>query len=158
MRRTSLLAIALFAIPLAPVRAQVPPHCNDFAALREDTEARGRAIKSASERKVPRPEACQLFNRYVAAETKMIKFMEDNQVWCGVPPEAIKTIKAAHAKAQHMRQQVCQGGPAGPTGPAAKPKQPTLGDVLGTTTIPNQTNSKTGRGTLDSLTGNPLAR
>jgi hypothetical protein len=157
MRRACMLAIALFVMPLAPARAQVgpPAQCNDFMALREETEARGKAIRDASQRKVPRPEACQLFNRYVAAESKMLKFMEDNRVWCGVPAEAINTIKAGHVKAQQMRQNVCQGGAAAP---AAKPKAPTLGDALGTTTIPNQTNSKTGRGTLDSLTGNPLAR
>jgi hypothetical protein len=149
------LAIALLAVPLAPASAQIgpPPQCNDFLTLRQETETRGMAIKTASERKVPPAEACQLFNRYVAAESKMIKFMEDNRVWCGVPPEAIQAIKTAHGKALQMRQHVCSAGASAP-----KAKAPSLGDALGTTSIPDRNNSKTGRGTLDSLTGNPLAR
>jgi hypothetical protein len=81
--------------------------------------------------------------------------MVDNQVWCGVPAQAITTIKTSHVKSQDMRQKVCQAAKAGG---APKPKLPSLGDALGSSNVATPSNTQTGRGTLDSLTGNPLAR
>lgn len=156
-RRAFSLAIALLAIPLTQVSAQIgaPPQCNDFLPMRQDIEARAMAIKAASDRKAPAAEACQLFKGYATAESKMIKFMEDNRVWCGVPPEAIKSIKTAHSRTLQMRQNICNAGAAAA---APKPKLPSLGDALGASSVTSGSNSKTGRGTLDTLTGNPLAR
>jgi hypothetical protein len=156
-RHALLLAATLVAVSAADAGAQVgaPPQCSDFAPLRQETEERGKAIKAASDRKAPATEACQLLGRYVAAESKLLKFMVDNQVWCGVPANAIEAIKTAHGRAQEMRQRVCQAAKAGP---APKPKLPSLGDALGSSNVATPSNTQTGRGTLDSLTGNPLAR
>ena len=58
--------------------------------------------------------------------------------------------KAMHAHTMQFRDTVCAEGP--------KPKVPTLSDAIGTTPLDTSTNTKTGRGTLDTLTGNPLAK
>jgi hypothetical protein len=156
-RRALMYAAAYLAVGIANAGAQVgtPPQCNDFFPLRQETEERGKAIKAANDRKAPAPEACQLFNRYVASEGKLLKFMVDNQVWCGVPANAIESIKTAHNRAQEMRQRVCQAAKAGAAG---RPKTQSLGEALGSSNIATPSNTQTGRGTLDSLTGNPLAR
>jgi hypothetical protein len=49
-----------------------------------------------------------------------------------------------------FRDQVCAEQP--------QPKAPTLSDALGTPTLDTRKNTKTGKGTLDTLTGNPLAQ
>jgi hypothetical protein len=52
---------------------------------------------------------------------------------------------------------VCDAAANG--GAGARPAAPTLSDALGSTpTVPDATNTKTGKGTYDTLTGNALSR
>ena len=82
----------------------------------------------------------------------MVKFLETNQKLCGVPPNVITQVKQNHAKTdpdpQHRVQRRPRSGPAGPT----------LSDALGGPIIADDTTSRTGRGTFDTLTGNALQR
>ena len=71
-------------------------------------------------------------------------------------PQAITQIKTVYAGTQKAQKTVCSGG--GPVGAGAAPPPPSLSDALGTSRVPDSTTTKTGRGTLDTLTGNPLGR
>lgn len=123
--------------------------CNKFPELRGDTEKAVSAIRAAGEKKLPREEVCPLFQRFAATEGRMLKFLTDNQKNCGVPPEAIKTVKTNHARTLQMRTAVC----------SAAPKQgPSLSDALSSPIMPDMDDKKPGRGTFDTLTGSPLAR
>src|SRR5215468_3410712 len=77
---------------------QEPPCMKDFLALRQEAEKRAQAIKAGMEKKVPRDEACKLFQSFAAAEIKMIKFSESNAGSCGIPPQAIAQMKAGHER------------------------------------------------------------
>jgi hypothetical protein len=142
------MALAQFA----PPSGGAPPCYNEILPLRNETEKRGQAIQKAGQRKAPREEVCKLFNSFTAAEAKYVKYAEANAAWCGIPPTAVKQMKANHARSMSIRKQVCS------TPVAAKPRGPSLSDALGTTSVPSATTTQTGRGTYDSLTGNPLAR
>ena len=84
----------------------------------------------------------------------MVKFLEDNKIWCGMPDQAIKQVKANHDKTLKIRT-----GSAAAAPPAtAAPRRRRLSDALGTPSVDTHDNTKTGRGTFDTLTGNPLAR
>ena len=132
---------------------QQPPCFNEFMPLRNDAEKHGKAIQEASKRKAPREEVCTLFKRFAAAEAKYVKYAETNATWCGIPAEAVKQMKANHTQTVKIRGQVCS------VAAAPRPVGPTLGDALGTTpTVPSASNTRTGRGTFDTLTGNPLTR
>ena len=132
---------------------QQPPCFNEFMPLRNEAEKNGKAIEAASKRKAPRPEVCTLFKRFAAAEEKYVKYAETNATWCGIPEEAVKQMKANHTRTLQIRKQVCA------VAVAPKPRGPTLGDALGTTpNVPSGSNTRTGRGTFDTLTGNPLTR
>lgn len=123
--------------------------CANFVKLKDEAEVKGRAIQEASkshDRKV----MCGAVTRFVEQETKVVKFLVDNQTTCGVPPEAVANAKASHQKTIDFREKVCAEAPP--------PKPPSLSDALGTPTLDTGKNTKTGKGTLDSLTGNPLAR
>jgi hypothetical protein len=123
--------------------------CASFTKLKEEAEVRGKAIQAAGkshDRKV----MCGAVTRFVEQETKVVKFLVDNQAACGVPPQAVANAKASHQKTVEFRDKVCAEAPA--------PKPPSLSDALGTPTLDTAKNTKTGKGTLDSLTGNPLAR
>ncbi|HVX91715.1 MAG TPA: hypothetical protein VG985_00690 [Xanthobacteraceae bacterium] len=156
--------IGLLALPAAHASAQgmppqpgqpgVPPCVSQFMQLRQEVEKRGLAAKAGNEHHVSREEMCKLIQAYAAAETKMVKYAEDNNVWCGIPAQIVEQMKTGHAKTLKVRQAACAAGPVGP----AKPAAPTLSDALGTTRVPDAATTKTGRGTLDSLTGNPIAR
>jgi hypothetical protein len=126
-----------------------PAVCASFVSLKDEAEIRGQAIQAASkthDRKV----MCGAVTRFVEQETKVVKFLVDNQTRCGIPPAAVTNAKASHEKTIDFRDKVCAEAPT--------PKPPTLSDALGTPTLDTAKNTKTGKGTLDSLTGNPLAR
>ncbi len=141
--------------PLLPVRriaAQAPAQCNAFIPLRNDAQQKALAVRTATEHKAERKEICILVTRFTAAEAAVVKFLEDNKTWCGIPEEAIKAAKTGHERTLKFRTMACSEAPA------AKPKAPTLSDAIGTPSVDSAANTKTGRGTLDSLTGNPLAK
>lgn len=140
------------ASPFPAPGAQAPGKhpCEAFMPLREGAERGAAAIRAASERKASREEVCPLFKKLVAAQGKMVSFMETNRTLCGVPPDAIRALKASLANATQIRNNVCSAGPAGPAGPS-------LSDALGAPLVPNEP-PKPGRGTFDTLSGNVLSR
>lgn len=151
-----------------PNSAQTPPGAGagnqpacmrDFVAIRQNAEKAAAALKAANERKPPLSEACKLFNQFVSAELKMLKFMETNNVWCGIPPQAIQQVKTNHAQVLQVRKRVCDAAKAQASGGGPAPL-PSLSDALGTTRVPSATTTttKSGGGAFDTLTGNPLAR
>jgi hypothetical protein len=155
------------ALPLAllagttPVRAQFAPPPNNactaqLMALKQDVEKKFAPAKAAMERKAHPAELCKLFGTFAEAEGKFIKYAEEQGVWCGFPPDALNNLKAGHTQSLNARKQACavaanlQQQPQQPAGPS-------LSDALGSP-IPSGSTTRTGRGTLDSLSGNPLAR
>ncbi len=144
-----------------PMQPQQPPpgaaaqqQCfTEFSALREKTEKLAANAKAASERKAPREEMCKLVQAYAAQEAKWVKFTGDNVTKCGIPPQVAKQLREAHSHTLVARKNICATRP-GPGGPAA----PTLSDALGTARMPVPDGSQSGSGTLDTLTGNAIAR
>jgi|HubBroStandDraft_5_1064220.scaffolds.fasta_scaffold34413_2 hypothetical protein len=123
--------------------------CASFAKLKEDAEAKGHAIQEVAKKK-DRKLMCGAVTRFVEVETKVVKFLADNKTTCGVPDQAVASAKASHEKTVQFRDQVCAEQP--------QPKAPSLSDAIGTPTLDTRKNTKTGKGTLDTLTGNPLAQ
>ena len=123
----------------------------EFPNIRKAAEDGAAAIRTAGERKASREEVCPLFKSFAVKEARLVKFLVDHQRTCGVPPEAISSVKANHAQPLELRKVVCSGG-SGPAGP-------TLSDALGGPIIADDTSAKQpGRGTFDTLTGNALSR
>ncbi|MGD0024778.1 MAG: hypothetical protein ABSC37_09160 [Xanthobacteraceae bacterium] len=130
--------------------AQMAPQCNDFLKLRDDAQKKGNAIGAAEKRKADRKEVCTLVQSFATAEGAALKFLEDNKTWCGVPDQAISGAKTNHEKTLKFRTAVCSDAP--------QPRVPTLSDAIGTPSVDTAKNTKTGHGTFDTLTGNPLAK
>jgi hypothetical protein len=138
----------------APAVAQAgPPQCAAFTTLSAEAKKKADAVQAAIKAKVDRSEICTLMTNFVASEGKVIKFLEDNKTWCGVPDDAIKMSKMNHEKSLKFREVACNSAAAGPA-----PKPPTLSDAIKMPSVDSATNTKTGRGTFDTLTGNPLSR
>jgi hypothetical protein len=123
----------------------------DFGKLRDAAQKKATAIRMAGEHKATAKEACGLFNSFSEAEMKIIKFASDNLTKCGIPPEVLTTLKKGHVNTTELRTKVCRAAEA-PAHAAA----PSLSDALGSATVPDASNIKTGRGTFDTLTGTPL--
>jgi hypothetical protein len=83
----------------------------------------------------------------------VVKFAVANQAGCGIPPDAVAQMKKNHAKTNEVRERVCNvaNQPAQPAGP-------NLGEALGFGGLPSAETTRAGTGTLDTLSGNPLAR
>jgi hypothetical protein len=166
MTRSFAIALALFALntgvwtssawtPAAwtsSARAQGAPQCADFPRLSAETKKKADAVQAAMSAKAERKQICALMTTFVASESTVIKFLEDNKVWCGVPDQAIAISKTNHEKSMKFRNLACAADAA----PQAK--APSLSDAIKTPTVDSSKNTSTGRGTFDTLTGNPLAR
>jgi len=125
--------------------------CSDFGKLTAEAQKRSALVSAAMKAKADRKELCTLMTNFVAAETSVVKFLEANKVWCGVPDEALKASKTNHEKSMKFRTMACsEEGP--------RPKAPSLSDAIKSPSVDTAKNTKTGRGTFDTLTGNPLAR
>jgi hypothetical protein len=137
---------------MPPGQAAAPgaPQCNDFIKLRDDTEKKAAAIGAVNKAHGDRKEMCAAVTKFTAAEALVVKFLEENKTWCGVPDVAVTTAKTSHEKTIKFRDTVCAEAP--------KPKIPTLSDAIGTPSLDTAKNTRTGPGTFDTLTGNPLAK
>jgi hypothetical protein len=147
------LAVGAFTARSASAQQQPPggTQCSDFAKLTAEAQKRSALVSAAMKAKADRKELCTLMTSFVAAETSVVKFLEANKVWCGVPDDAITVSKANHEKSMKFRAMACtEEGP--------RPKPPSLSDAIKSPTVDTDKNTKTGRGTFDTLTGNPLAR
>jgi hypothetical protein len=128
-----------------------PPCMAEFSKLREDVQKRGLAAKAAGQRKVSREEMCKHITDYSAAELKWVKYTEANTTTCGIPPEVAQQLKQVHNNTEQTKAKICAAGPS-----AAAP--PSLSDALGTSRLPTPETTKSGSGTLDTLTGSALSR
>ena len=124
--------------------------CANFPKLRDEAKSKADAVSAVGKRHGDRKEMCAAVQNFTAAEDKVVKFLDDNKGPCSVPEQAVAQAKAMHVKTMQFRDTVCAEGP--------KPKIPTLSDAIGTPSLDTGTNTRTGRGTLDTLTGNPLAK
>ena len=132
-----------------PPQQQANP-CAGFVPIQKEAEQYLIALKAANERRAPREEFCQIFQRLSVSTAKMAKFLEQNKAQCGVPAEVLQRAKTDHSKSLSYRKQACS------TAPAAA--GPSLSDVLGAPVLPDSTTNKPDMGTFNTLTGNPLAR
>ena len=133
--------------------AGMPPCMQQFMPMRAEAEKRAGVLQAGINKKKPPPEICQLFRSFSEAEAKVVSFAVTNQAGCGIPADAVAMMKKNHAKTNDVRDRVC----AAATRPA-QPAGPNLGEALGFGGLPNAETTRAGTGTLDSLSGNPLAR
>jgi hypothetical protein len=152
MRVAATLTLVL-AAPAGAALAQMPPCANDILPLRQQVEKDSAVVKAAIEKK-DRGEICSALKRFTAAEAKFVKYMEDNQAWCSIPPEVIPQLKQNQARAIKLRGQACAPGAAAQP---AIPAGPGLSGALGTTRAP-AAKGKSGTGTFDTLTGPSIQR
>jgi hypothetical protein len=154
------------ASPFPPVGQQSPfpqvgqpqqsaPCVDQFVPLREEVDKRFEAAKAGITKHGTAPEICNLLTKFSQAEVALMKFVEKNSGNCPFPADMLGNVKASNAKTEGYRKQACTAA-AGPAR-AARPAEPTLSDAL-SPPVAGKDNTKTGRGTLDSLSGNPLAR
>ena len=129
-----------------------PPCMAEFAPMKAEAEKRGSLIKAAADRKAERSELCKLFRSFAEAEGKVVKYVTEHQAQCAIPPQAVKQVKANHARTLTFRDKICAEGPVGAQGPSG----PGLGEALGARALP--TPDAGSRGVFDTMTGNPLIR
>ena len=138
-----------------PQPQQNSPCLNQYLPLREEVDKRFEATKAGIAKHGSAAEICNLLTKFSQAETALMKFVEKNSSSCPFPPNMLQDIKASNVKSEGYRKQACTAA-SGPARPA-RPAEPTLSDALSPPAL-NKDNTRTGRGTLDSLSGNPLAR
>ena len=68
-------------------------------------------MQAAINAKVDRKQVCALMTSFTASEATVIKFLEDNKTWCGVPDQAITVSKANHEKSVKFKTMACSDAP-----------------------------------------------
>ena len=139
--------------PGAPPGQSLQEICGKFQTLSEEAKKKADLVQAAMNAKVERSKVCTLMTTFVASEANVVKFLEDNRTWCGVPDQAIKMSKLNHEKSVKFKNAACDPNAAPPA-----QKAPTLSDAMKMPSVDSATNTKTGHGTFDTLTGNPLAK
>lgn len=134
---------------------QQPPCVTDFISLRQEVDKRFEAAKAGIAKKSSAAEMCRLLTQFNDAEGKMIKYVEQKGLACGFPPEALANFKTSFVKSTGYKKQACDAAANPQRAPRAA--EPTLSDAFAPPAV-SGSNTRTGRGTLDSLSGNPLAR
>jgi hypothetical protein len=142
------VAVALSSSALA----QMPVQCSQFSQIKDEAQQKALAVRAAMTKHADRKEICALVTRFYTAEGGVLKFLEQNKASCGIPDEAITMSKTNHERTLKFRTAACTEAPA------AKPRAPSLSDAINTPSVDTSANTKTGRGTLDTLNGNPLAK
>ncbi|WP_246164427.1 hypothetical protein [Blastochloris sulfoviridis] len=151
MRRLRILTIAAALAACAGPEALAQQNCvEDFARLRQDAEKRAGEVKAAGERKVPPREMCQAIRRFAESEAKVVKYLEENQPWCQIPPQVVAQAKNSHARTLKARTQVCSAKPVAAPDRPAKPSGPGIGSLSGPTGIGGGTTNPTNPGTQGS--------
>jgi len=145
------------AAGFGPPPGKEPPCFRDFLPLRQAAEKSAGLIKTAADRKASREEVCQLFKNFAVHEGKVIKFVTENQAQCQIPPQIISQMKTNHDRTLKTRDGICSSAPMGGAA-GGPPPGPRLSDELGLRGVAGPNNVSPGRGTFDTLTGNPLAR
>jgi hypothetical protein len=135
--------------------AQPPAVCQQLLSLRDEAQKHAMAIQAANQRKATAQEACRLFRSFLAADSKMIKGIDENAQLCNVPPEIRKQMKDGHSRAETVAKEVCDAAAMGP-----RPTGPSLSEALGATpNMPESTDRRrNGGSTFDTLSGNALGR
>jgi hypothetical protein len=137
----------------APMGQQLPPCYNDFMPLRQDAEKKAAAVRALHEKKGSPQQACELIGAFSEAEAKVLKFVEKNGSWCGIPDPVVNQMKANHAHTVELHKQICTAAANPP-----KPAGPSLSDALDPSGLTTDKVGKRGNGTFDTLTGNALGK
>jgi hypothetical protein len=65
----------------------------------------GLAAKAAGQRKASREEMCKQI--YSAAESKWVKYSEDNVTSCAIPTELVSQLKQVHRNTEQIKEKIC---------------------------------------------------
>jgi hypothetical protein len=145
------LALLIWGAGASPSWAQAP-QCSQFQALTQAAAQKAAVVQAVMKAKADRKEVCAAMTSFVAAEAVVVKFLDDNKTWCGVPDQILATSKSNHEKSMKFKTAAC-------TDNAPHPKAPSLSDAIQTPAVDSASTTKTGKGgTFDTLTGNPLGK
>ena len=139
-----------------PQQQEMPACIKQFISMRENMDKRFDETRKVMEKKPSASEACGALTKFTQAEVALIKYVEKQGSNCPFPPELLGTIKASNEKTTGYRQKACAAAKAEQQAPV-RHSQPTLSDAFGPPVVSGDS-TRTGRGTLDTLSGNPLTR
>lgn len=125
-------------------------------SLMAERDKAGKALQAANKKKADLKTACGLFRKYVAVETKMLKFLKGAKTQCGVPDQFIKQLSDAHVKSSATSTKICQAATSG--GNAARPPSAGLSDALGVNTVGGTGAGEKPSAVFDTLHGNVLSQ
>jgi len=124
--------------------------------LMAQRENAGQALQAANKKKVDVKTACGLLRNYVAAETKLMKFLKTNQAQCGVPADFMQKLAHAHTQSSDMSTKVCKIAATGGGGP--RPPSAGLSEALGVNTVGGNAGADKPSAVFDTLHGNVLTQ
>ena len=108
-RLLAVLPAVAFACFAVPAQAQT---CNDdIGKFQERRQVQIEGLNVLSKKgkgKLDPIAACPKLRTLAAIEEEMFKYMEKNQAWCGVPDDALGSVKEGKGKSASLAGQACK--------------------------------------------------
>ena len=82
--------------------------------MKAEIQKHSLALQAAARKKAPPDELCNLFNEFLAAESKLVKGLEEQRTACGLPRPLVEQAKAVHGKVAQIGKRVCEVAEQGP--------------------------------------------
>jgi hypothetical protein len=116
MRLSLAFPILLIALPLSPAGAEPRPlpQCQRLLAMKDEVQKQSQALLAAGRKRVPPDELCNLFNEFLAAESKLVRGLEAQRAACGLTRPFIEQVKTVHGKVTQLGKRVCDVAEHGP--------------------------------------------
>jgi hypothetical protein len=95
---------------LWPPPSPLPPVCQRFLSLGNETGMLEQAIQAAQQRKASDREMCRFIRVYLAVVTQFTVQIEEHGSTCGAPPGALMRLKDIRAKGAEYGQRLCDAG------------------------------------------------
>lgn len=151
------LSMLAYTVPPAAAQGFGGVDCQGSVnGLIAERDKAGKALQAANKRKADIKTACHLFRKYVAVETKMLKFLKGAKTQCSVPDHFIKQLSDAHVKSSATSRKICQAAASG--GSTARPPSAGLSDALGVNTVGGVRAGEKPSAVFDTLHGNVLTQ
>lgn len=101
------VTLGLLALMPAPAQAQSESCQKDFQKVMEPRMALVQRINGFAKKRPTATQACQTLRSLRAADTRLIKWMEENKDWCQLPDELLSQAKTGTQGTIRAQNQAC---------------------------------------------------
>ncbi|MGL5115844.1 MAG: hypothetical protein ACRC7G_04330 [Beijerinckiaceae bacterium] len=102
-----LVAASFAFVPADQAQAQSASCQGDFAKVMQPRMDLIQRINGFAKKRPSAGQACSTLGQLAAADTRLIKWMEENKDWCQIPDDLLEQVKGSQGQVSRSRGQAC---------------------------------------------------